>query len=220
MVFRDRIDAGRRLAEHLESYRSEHPVVVGMARGGVPVAAEVARRLEAALDVLVVRKVGLPGNPEFAVGALAGEILRLDQRTIGMLRIPQSVIDHTVAAERETLRRREEAYHTRHGPVDLQQRTVILIDDGLATGMSAQAAIAAVRARGARQVVFAAPVCAPDSAAALRQHADQVACLLSPPDFRAVGLWYDDFSPTGDHEVLDALAEAEARGPGITVDGG
>jgi len=217
MIFRDRVDAGQQLAEALADLRAEHPIVIGIARGGMPVAAEVARRLEAPLDVQVVRKIGVPGNREYAIGALSGDVLRLDHRTIELLRIPRSLVDQTVASELQTLREREAIYHASHSPIEVRGRTVILVDDGLATGMSAQAAIAALRARGAGRVIFAAPVCAPDSAATLRQQADDVVCALSPPEFHAVGLWYDDFSPTRDTEVLRVLDEAAARQPEPTA---
>jgi len=217
MIFRDRVDAGRQLAAALAGFRTEQPVVVGMARGGMPVAAEVARRLDVPLDVLVVRKIGVPGNREYAIGALSGDVLRLDHRTIDLLRIPQSVVDYIVASEMQTLREREAIYHASHSPIEVRGKTVILVDDGLATGLSALAAIAALRARGAGRVIFAAPVCAPDSAATLRQQADEVICAHSPPDFHAVGLWYDDFSPTRDTEVLRVLEEAAARQPEPTT---
>jgi predicted phosphoribosyltransferase len=212
-VFRDRADAGRLLASTLEGQRLERPVVLGMARGGVPVAAEVARRLAAPLDVLVVRKLGAPGQPEFAIGALAEGVTHIDESTVRMLGVPRDVLDRLVAAETAERERREVVYRKGRPPLDLAGRTVIVVDDGLATGASARAAIMSLRRRGPARIVFAAPVCAPESAAALRDVADAVVCVESPRDFRAVGHWYEDFSPTADAEVVTLLEEAAQTAP-------
>lgn len=208
MSFENRTDAGRQLARRLDALEPERPVVVGMARGGVPVAKEVASRLGAPLDVLVVRKVGAPFHPEYAIGAVARGVLRLDERAIALLAVPRAEVDAIVATETETLERREALYRSGRPAVDVRGRTVVLVDDGLATGMSARAAIAALRACGPGRVVFGSPVCARDSADALRGVADDVICAVTPRTFRAVGQWYRDFAPTTDAEVIAILQEA------------
>jgi putative phosphoribosyl transferase len=207
-VFRDRHDAGRQLAVALERFRADRPVVVGLPRGGVPVAAEVARALDAPLDVLIVRKVGAPSQPEFAIGAMGEGVVKLDQALIRRLGISFDDVHAVVARERLELDRRIRVYRAVRDPVDVTGRTVIVVDDGLATGLTARAAIEVLRRRRPSRVVFAAPVCAPDSAQRLADVADEVACLRQPGDFRAVGLWYRDFSPTSDAEVVALLEEA------------
>lgn len=211
--FLDRRDAGRRLARLLERFREEHPVVVGIPRGGAPVAAEVARALDAPLDVALVRKLGAPQNPEYAIGALAeGGVQVLSRETVRMLGIPEAQLRHAIARVHDELDERLRRYRRGRSPVDLHGRTAILVDDGLATGRSAMAAIESLRRRGARRVILAVPVAAPDSANALRAHADEVVCVQTPADLWAVGYWYEDFAATGDEEVAELLASA-ARAP-------
>lgn len=211
--FRDRGDAGERLAAVLQRLRPERPVVLGLPRGGIPVAAVVARRLEAPLDVLLVRKIGAPAQPEFAVGAVADGVQWLDEPTIRRLAIPMAAIERIVTAETEELERRQRTYRGARPPVDVRGRTAVVVDDGLATGATARAAIRSLRRRGPARIVFAVPVGAPDSLARLRAEADEVVCLVAPAEFRAVGMWYRDFSPTSDAEVIALLDEAAKRAP-------
>ena len=209
--FADRTEAGRVLGGVLESLREARPVVLGMARGGVPVAAEVARHLHAPLDVLVVRKVGAPGHPEFAIGALTTGILRIDEATVQRLGVSRDEVDEIVTEETRELVRRQMAYRQGRAPIAVEGRTVIVVDDGLATGLSARVAVDAVRRLGPSRVVFAAPVCAPGAAGRLGLRADEVTCVMVPDDFYAVGAYYRDFRQTGDAEVIALLADADRR---------
>lgn len=211
MLFADRYDAGRRLALALERHRVEHPLILGLPRGGVLVGYEIAAALGAELDVLVVRKLGVPGAEEFAMGAIAPGATLLNQDLVARLGIPSSVVERVIAREVAELKRREQAYRGNRPASHVQGRTVILVDDGLATGATAQAAVASLRRQQPRQIVFAAPICSRDGADALRRVADDVVCLECPEDFQAVGLWYQDFSPTSDAEVLKCLRAANAR---------
>jgi len=210
IVFKDRRDAGRRLAAELESLRGEHPVVVGIARGGVPVAAEVARALGAPLDVAVVRKIGAPQNPEFAIGALAEADVRVvSEQTVRALGLSGAAVDTLIARAELELAERVRRYRGVREPVELAGRTAILVDDGLATGRTALAAVRSLRRRGAARVCLAVPVAAPESARLLRREADTVVCVETPEDLWAVGYWYEDFSPTSDEEVAALLAASE-----------
>lgn len=199
----DRADAGRVLAGLLEAYRGRPDVVLlGLPRGGVAVAAEVARALGAPLDAFVVRKLGVPGREELAMGAIAsGGVRVLNDTVIERLAISPDTVEAVATREEQELRRREEAYRGGRPPLALEGRTVILVDDGLATGSTMRAALAAVRRRGPARVVVAAPTGAPVSVAALRQEADEVVCPLTPLAFLSVGQFYDEFSPTSDDEV-------------------
>jgi putative phosphoribosyl transferase len=210
MLFADRYDAGRRLAVALERHRVEHPVILGLPRGGVVVGYEVAAALGADLDVLVVRKLGVPGAEEFAMGAIAPGATLVNQSLVARLGIPQQELAKVITREVEELTRRERAYRGNRPPLHVEGRTVILVDDGLATGASAQAAVESVRRQRPRQVVFAAPVCSQDSVEALRPVVDEVVCLECPENFQAVGLWYQDFAPTSDAEVVECLRTAKA----------
>jgi putative phosphoribosyl transferase len=209
--FADRRAAGRALAAPLLDRRDPSPVVLGLPRGGVPVAAEVARALGAPLDVIVVRKLGAPNQPELAMGALGEEGVRvLDEALIARLRAsPAEVarIEHTERAELEARVARFRAVRVR---VPLTGRSAIVVDDGIATGSTARAACLVARAHGADQVVVATPVAPASSLPGLREVADDVVCLASPSPFHAVGEWYRDFTPTGEDEVL-ALLRAAAR---------
>jgi putative phosphoribosyl transferase len=208
--FQDRRDAGRRLADALEPLRAERPVVLGLPRGGVPVAAEVARALGAPLDVILVRKLGVPRQPELAMGAIGEDGVRvLNAEVVRGVAISSQVIVEVEARERAELASRAERYRSGRSRVDLTGRTVVIVDDGIATGSTARAAIAVARAHGASKVVVAAPVGPPRVGRELADEADQVVCLESPPRFVAVGQFYEDFSQTTDAEVvaqLDRLA--------------
>jgi putative phosphoribosyl transferase len=210
MLFADRYDAGRRLAVALERHRVEHPLVLGLPRGGVVVGYEIAAALGAELDVLIVRKLGVPGAEEFAMGAVAPGATLLNPDLVARLGIPSSVVDVVVARELAELKRREQAYRGNRPPSHVRGRTVILVDDGLATGATAQAAVESLRRQQPHQIIFAAPVCSRDGAEALRRVVDEVVCLECPEDFQAVGLWYEDFSPTSDTEVMACLHSAKA----------
>lgn len=207
MLFADRRDAGRRLAEILTPYQADQPVVVGLPRGGVPVAFEVARALNAPLDVLAVRKLGAPGNPEYGIGAVAEEGVRLaNRRDLEELNISQSQLNDLIARETATLQSRLASIRAAHPPVDLADRTVLLVDDGLATGITAVAAARALRLRGSRKVVLAVPVCAASMPETLSSEVDALHCVASPERLGSVGGWYEDFTQTTDEEVLALLA--------------
>ncbi|MEO7138571.1 MAG: phosphoribosyltransferase [Gemmatimonadales bacterium] len=210
MLFADRYDAGRHLAVALERHRVEHPLILGLPRGGVVVGYEIAAALGAELDVLLVRKLGVPGAEEFAMGAVAPGATLLNQDLVARLGIPRSVVDVVVGRELAELKRREQAYRGNRPPIHVRGRTVILVDDGLATGATAQAAVESLRRQQPRQIIFAAPVCSRDGAEALGRVVDEVVCLECPEQFQAVGLWYRDFSPTSDAEVLECLRAAKA----------
>jgi erythromycin esterase-like protein/predicted phosphoribosyltransferase len=210
MAFRDRVHAGEVLANRLESYRGRPDVVVlGLARGGVPVAEQVALALGAPLDVFVVRKLGLPGHEELAMGAIAsGGVRVLNDEVVRLLQVPARVIDHVAKAEQHELERREQAYRGTRPSAPVKGKTVIIVDDGLATGASMRAALEALRAHGARTVVAAVPVGAPESCAELGEVADDVVCAVMPSPFGGVGRWYDDFSEITDDEVRATLERA------------
>lgn len=217
-VFLDRRDAGRRLAAELSDYAGRSDVLVlALPRGGVPVAYEVARALHAPLDVFMVRKLGIPGYEELAMGAIAtGGVRVLDEEMLRMLDIPDELIERVTAKERSELERREREYRGDRPPADVRGRTIILIDDGLATGSTMRAAIAALKKEGAKRIVVAVPVAPPDTCEALRAQVDDVVCAVTPEPFRAVGLWYGDFSQTTDEEVSDLLARAASEAPSHT----
>jgi putative phosphoribosyl transferase len=204
-TFLDRRDAGRQLAAKLDRYRDQATLVVALPRGGVPVGDEVARALDAELDVLVARKLGAPGNPEFAIGAIAPGVTWLEESTVRTLAVPRDYISSVIAREEAEMRRREEAFRPGRPPLEVAGRTVILVDDGLATGATAIAAIESLRRRKPRALVLAVPVGSSDTIAALRPRVDELVCLDSPLFFRAVGQAYVDFAPTTDHEVLEIL---------------
>ncbi len=211
MRFRDRFDAGRYLAERLRAYADRPGVLVlALPRGGVPVGYEVARALHAPLDVFLVRKLGVPGHEELAMGAIAmGGVRVLNEDVIQGLDIPPRIIDAVTAAEQQELQRRQRLYRDDRPLPLIQGHTVLLVDDGLATGATMQAAVAAVRAQTPAQIVVAVPVAAPPVCAAFEREVDVVVCAMTPDPFYAVGLWYEDFSPTTDEEVHDLLQRAD-----------
>jgi predicted phosphoribosyltransferase len=210
--FRDRYEAGRRLAAALSAYAGRpNLLVLALPRGGVPVGYEVARALPAPLDVMLVRKLGVPGHEELAMGAIAsGGIRVLSEDVVAAFNIPDRVIATIAANEEEELRRRERAYREDRPPVEVRGRTVILVDDGLATGASMRAAAEALRVQHPERLIVAVPVAPPETCASLRQLADDVVCALAPETFLAVGNWYDDFSQTSDEEVRDLLRATES----------
>lgn len=210
--FLNRREAGIELAEKLGNFAGREDVVVlGLARGGVPVAYEIARALDVPLDVFVVRKLGAPGHEEFAIGAIAtGGIRVLNQEAIQLLGITSSAIERVTMLEQQELERREKMYRGDRPAVSVKGRTVIVVDDGLATGATMQAAITALRRQGPAAIIAAAPVVAPDTCRYLRTIADGCEYVQAPEPFYGVGLWYADFSPTSDREV-QSLLEATAR---------
>ena len=211
--FRDRADAGRRLARELSRYAGSADVrVLALPRGGVPVAYEVARELGAPLDVFLVRKLGVPGHEELAMGAIAsGGVRVLTPQVVEQLAIPSHVIEEAAAREARELERRERAYREGRPPPDVRGRDVILVDDGLATGATMRAAARALRQMGPRRVIVAVPVAARETCDALAREVDEICCLLTPEPFYAVGLWYHDFAQTTDEEVRDLLGKAAAE---------
>ncbi|MEU7137376.1 phosphoribosyltransferase family protein [Streptomyces sp. NPDC046261] len=232
MRFSDRVDAGRRLAERLGHLRGEHPVVLGLPRGGVPVAFEVARALDAPLDVILVRKLGVPYHRELGFGALGeGGVRVIRDDIVRMSRVDEDDLAEVERSEAAELARRAERFRAGQPRVPLKGRTAVVVDDGIATGATAAAACQVARAQGAARVVLAVPVAPPDAAAAFRKEVDELVCLSTPPLFSAVGEWYRDFSQTSDEEVVELLRRnAEERGAGggeahsgalkIPVDGG
>jgi putative phosphoribosyl transferase len=213
MRYQDRIEAGQQLAAKLMAYANRPDVLVlGLARGGVPVAFEVAEVLGVPLDVFVVRKLGVPGHEELAMGAIAsGGVRILNEDVMRLLDILPEFI-HTVAArEQRILEYREHFYRGEQPVPETQGRTVLLVDDGLATGATMRAAVAALRQRQPARIVIAVPVAAGSACDELRAVADEVVCAATPKPFRAVGLWYEDFSATSDAEVRDLLIRASQR---------
>ena len=214
--YRDRRHAGAELAHRLDHLKGRHDLVVlALPRGGVPVAYEVARALQAPVDVFVVRKLGLPGHPEYAMGAIAsGGVRVLNDDAVRLYDISTAAIDRIAREEHIELERRERAYREGRPPIDLHGRVVVLIDDGLATGSTMRAAVQAVRAHGPAAVVVAVPVGSPDTCREFAAIADEIVCARSPEHFAAVGQWYDDFRQTTDEEVRALLHEASVPAAG------
>jgi len=213
-LFRDRTEAGRLLAARLEQYVGKPDVMVlALPRGGVPVAYEVARALPAPMDVFIVRKLGVPGQEELAMGAVAtGGVRVLNDQVVKGLGIPEYMIDAVVKWETEELKRRERLYRGDRPPPDVRGKTVILVDDGLATGSTMLAAARALRQQGPARIVVAVPVAAPDTCELLKADVDEVVCAATPEPFYAVGLWYRDFSQTTDKEVRELLERSASVG--------
>ncbi len=212
-LFADRHDAGRRLAKRLLPLRAQRPVILALPRGGVPVAHEIAVRLGAPLNVLAVRKLGAPQNPEYGLGAVAEDgTVVINREAVAALGVGRGDLERIISREVNELRRR--VAHYRHGRplVDLAERTVIVVDDGVATGVTDAAALRAVRKQGPREVILAVPVCAPDAAEHLLTEADEVVCLRTPEEFDGVGRWYGDFDQVSDEEVIALLGSSRRPG--------
>jgi putative phosphoribosyl transferase len=210
MLFRDRVHAGQLLGEALSKYANRNDVLVlGLPRGGIPVAFEVAKALDAPLDVFIVRKLGVPGYPELAMGAIAtGGVRVLNEEVVRSLRIPDKDIEAVADEEGRELKRRELAYRGHGASPEIRDRTVILIDDGVATGSTMRAAVRALRKQSPARLIVAVPTAAPSTYHHLSQEVDEMVALMTPEDFQAVGQWYEDFSQTTDAEVSHLLEQA------------
>jgi predicted phosphoribosyltransferase len=213
--FRDRSEAGRLLAVKLTAYANRPEVLVlALPRGGVPVAYEVARALKAPLDVFIVRKLGVPGYEELAMGAVAtGGVRVINDQLVAALRIPDYVIEAVAAWEGQELARRERVYRDNRSPPDVRGKTVILVDDGLATGATMQAAVKALRQQQPGRIVVAVPTASPETCDAMRAEVDEIICAITPEPYYAVGFWYEDFSQTMDEEVRELLARSTQSSP-------
>jgi putative phosphoribosyl transferase len=205
MIFRDRVEAGRRLAEELAGLRGQDVVVLGIPRGGVEVAAEIARMHGWPLDTVIPRKVRAPGNPELGLGAVAPGVRVLDERMIRTLGVTEEYLEREISEEEEEIRRRSAAYRGGRPAESLEGKVAVVVDDGVATGGTAAAALRWARAQGASQVILAVPVAPASAVAKLSKEADQVVCLETPEPFFAVGQWYVDFPQTSDQEVVSLL---------------
>lgn len=212
--FRDRTDAGRQLADRLRKYAGEpDTLVLGLPRGGIPVAYQVAEAIGAPLDVFVVRKLGVPGQEELAMGAIAtGGVRVLNDPLVRDLGIPKSVIDAVVDREQEELDRRERAYRRGQPAPGVRGKTIILVDDGLATGATMRAAVEALRQQRAKRIIVAVPVAARETCEELGAEVDEIVCAEMPEPFYAVGAWYEDFSQTTDEEVRKLLDQSRRQG--------
>jgi predicted phosphoribosyltransferase len=211
--FEDRRDAGRRLAGKLSRFEGERPVVFALPRGGVPVGYEISRALGAPLDVFVSRKLGAPGQPEFGIGAVAaGGVRVLNEDVVRRLGIPDDYVQQITAQELAEVGRRLRYFRGQRPETEVVGRSVILVDDGLATGVTARAAVQALGLRKPRRLVLAAPVCAAQTAAHFRTTVDELVCLESPSDLGAIGFWYRNFEQTSDEEVVELLERARSEG--------
>lgn len=208
--FKDRLDAGKKLANELSKYANRSDILIlALPRGGVPVAFEVAKELNAKMDVFVVRKLGIPGNEELAMGAIASDnIIMLNEDIVRSFQISKQVIDAVAARELKELERRERIYRGKRPKPNISGSTVILIDDGLATGATMSAAASAVKTKNPTKIVIAVPTGAPDTCKFFEEKVDEVICVATPEPFYSVGAWYEDFSQTTDEEVCELLNKA------------
>lgn len=208
-VFEDRSTAGQELASLLEAYKSSDGIVLALPRGGVPVGLEVAKYLNLPFDVFVARKIGAPFNPEFGIGAIAeGGIIVWDKASVEVVGASQKELNDIVTRESAELERRVVAYRSNRRPPQVTRKTVILVDDGLATGVTAQAAIRSLKLQKPKQIILAVPVCAKDTMERLRDEVDEIVCIHAPIDFVAVGLWYRNFEQLSDDDVIQLLSQS------------
>ena len=207
-MFANRRDAGERLAAALEDLRNEEVVVLGIPRGGVEVAAVVAETLQAPLDVIIPRKIGAPGNPELGLGAVADDVEVLDQHLIRVLNVSEDYLHREIAAQREEIARRASAYRSGRPPVDLSRKVAVVVDDGVATGGTAVAALRWAKAKGAKKVVLAVPIAPREAAHRLQAEADEIHVLATPEPFFAVGQWYGSFPQVSDARVIELLSSS------------
>ncbi len=213
-MFKNRSEAGRKLVPRLAEFKHESPVVLALPRGGVPVAYEIAVALDAPLDVIVVRKLGAPGQPELGIGAVVDgdhHLSVLNEDVMSVLAVSEEYLEREVAVQLQEIRRRQELYRGGHPPIDVVGRTVIVVDDGIATGGSVRAALRGLRRRSPRRLVLAVPVAPPETVESLQPEADRLICLSTPLFFHAVGQFYDDFRQTTDEEVVRLLEAARQR---------
>jgi putative phosphoribosyl transferase len=211
MIFANRVDAGRRLAARLEEYRSPDTIVLAIPRGGVVVGYEVARALGAPLDVTIPRKIGAPGQPELAIGAIGDDVVVLDDRTISYLHVREEYISEEIERQKAEIERRWRLYRDDRPFPNVKGKTVLLVDDGMATGATTLAAARAVRAKDPGRLVLAVPVAPVESVARLRPEVDEIVVLETPEPFFSVGSWYSVFDQTSDEEVIDLLHRAESQ---------
>ena len=210
--FRDREDAGLRLAERLARYQSENPVIFALPRGGVPVGYEVARALKAPLEVFIARKLGAPNQPELGIGAVAQDgTLVLNERVVEAIGVSEEYVQRIAVEEIGEARRRLKLFRADRREPEVRERTAILVDDGIATGVTTWAAIVALRRRDPRRLVLAVPVCAAQPAELLRQEVDELICLQAPSDLMAISIWYRHFEQTSDEEVIELLERARSE---------
>ncbi len=211
-MYKDRVDAGKILAKQLEKYSNQNPLVLGLPRGGVVVASEVAKTLHAPMDVVIVRKIGAPHNSELAIGAIAEDhIIMLDNRTIETLGIAEGDLKESIDKEEKELERRLGLYRESRPLPTMDDRLVILVDDGLATGFTGLAAIKVVKKQRPKKLFFALPICAYESRALVEAYVDSLICLLTPPRLSSIGAYYENFSQVSDEEVVNLLRESRAR---------
>lgn len=208
MVFANRIEAGKLLAQSLLSIKEKDPIILGLPRGGVPVAYEVAHALNKPLDVIIVRKLGVPWQNELAFGAIGeGDQIFLNQHIIKTLEINQETQDHIISREREEIKNRQIRFRGDRKPIDIKGRCVVIVDDGIATGATVEVACKVAKARGASEIIVAAPVAAQRTVKKLANVSDKIIVLDSPENFESVGEWYEDFSPTLDEDVIQILTK-------------
>lgn len=206
MIFKDRQQAGQKLTEVLHKYRGKETIILGIPRGGVVIAYEIAKTLGAKLDIIVARKLGAPGQPEYAIGAIApGGIRVLNNEAVQYFNLDKQDLDAIIAREKQELERRIKLYRAGKKDFDLKNKTVIITDDGLATGLTAKAAVRSAKALGAKKIILAVPVAAADAATAMRAEVDEFICLSIPDHFAAVSQFYQNFPQTSDNEVIELL---------------
>ncbi len=212
MLYKDRYDAGQQLAKKLKKYINENPIIIALPRGGVVIGYEVARILRASLDIIAPRKIGAPFQPEFGVGAIAPNGIRLlNYESINRLGIPIFEIERTIKKETIEMDRRTNLYRKDLPPFDVKEKTVILVDDGIATGVSTKAAILSIKSMNPKKIILAVPICPPEASAKFQNEVDDFICIHQPYDFYAVGAYYNNFEQTTDEEVIDLIRKAKTK---------